>query len=758
MAAASEILCTEGACAAFDVLTTPLAVVDSALNIQWANLALGRLLGSDRDSLAGQGLTQAVAGAGGDLQPDEAGAIIHLPSSAGETWLRLTLAPQGDGALASLIDISIERRALMDLHETTLVRDQLMHDAEIGVWSYHPDDHTFVFQNAINLGYPETGEAVPADMLRQIQHPRDAGLDEEIRERITHLGGVATSEMRYLHAEGSWHHLKVHYRSGRKLPTGRREMLGISQNITPLANARDQAAAMASRLKLALTSAKAGVCEFDYRKNTFWGSPEFHALTGRPAPDRIEQTLDFYNPEDHPIVMELRRQAMAAGSAAPVDVRLARPGGGRWVRLSLEVEHDEAGHPVRGVGLMLDIDEQKRQELALEEARRIAEAATASKSSFLASVSHEIRTPMNGIVGVLNLLRRENLTEEGRSLLTEAVGCSEMLAQLINDVLDFSKIEAGKLELAPTVDAPCAIAEGVTNLLRPQATDKGLYLRLSVQPDMGYAEIDSVRLRQCLFNVIGNAVKFTEAGGVEVRLTAIGEGADRRLRCEIQDTGIGVPNSARPTLFGQFQQADTTTTRRFGGTGLGLAISRKLARMMGGELDYDSEPGVGSTFWLEVSAPAAAAPAPVEADDLSATPLTGLRVLVVDDNRINRIVAVKSLEALGAEADAVDGGLAAIEAVQQSAYDLVLMDVNMPGMDGLEATRHIRALPSAIAEIPIVALTADVMSHQHQAYMRAGMDGVVAKPFSPAQLLGAIATLAERSEEDTAAARSVVAR
>ena len=168
---------------------------------------------------------------------------------------------------------------------------------------------------------------------------------------------------------------------------------------------------------------------------------------------------------------------------------------------------------------------------------------------------------------------------------------------------------------------------------------------------------------------------------------------------------------------------------------------------MGGDLDYQSEAGVGSTFWLEVLAPVAAAPEAAEIDDLSSTPLEGLRVLVVDDNRINRIVAVKSLEALGAEAEAVDSGLASIEAVQQSAFDLVLMDVNMPEMDGLEATRRIRALPGAIAAIPIVALTADVMSHQHKAYMKAGMDGVVAKPFSPAQLISAVAALADRPDE-----------
>jgi signal transduction histidine kinase/CheY-like chemotaxis protein len=754
MAPAPGILQTDGAHAAFDALPTPVAVVDATLTIGWANTVLARLLGVDRERLTGMSLTQAVNEAGGALEEDDAGAVVHLQSQAGEIWLRLTIAPTGDGALATFADISAERRTLAEMNATNWVRDQLMFDAEVGVWNYDPGDDSFVFSHALNLGYPGSGSRVPADVLRQIQHPRDAAIDLEIRERIICSGGVAEAEMRYWHASGSWQHLNVHYRSGRMRPDGLYELLGISQNITPLANARDEASAVASRLKLALTSAKAGVCELDYRKGLFWGSPEFVQLTGRPTPERIDDTLALYNPEDHEVVRSLRREASADGSSTSVDVRLAHPEGERWVRLSLEVVYDEAGEPVRGVGLMLDVDEQKRQELALEEARRIAEAATAAKSTFLASVSHEIRTPMNGIVGVLNLLRHETLTEEGRSLLTEAVGCSEMLAQLINDVLDFSKIEAGKLELSPTIDAPQAIAEGVANLLRPQATDKGLYLRLVTQPEIGFAEIDSVRLRQCLFNVVGNAVKFTESGGVEVRLSTVGDGADRMLRCEIQDTGIGVPDSARATMFGQFQQADATTTRRFGGTGLGLAISRKLARMMGGELDYDSEPGVGSTFWLEVAAPVAAAPDAAEIEDLSAIPLEGLRVLVVDDNRINRIVAVKTLEALGAEAEAVDSGQAAIEAVGQSAFDLVLMDVNMPEMDGLEATRRIRALPSAVAAIPIIALTADVMSHQHKAYLKVGMDGVVPKPFSPTQLINAIAALAERSQDEMADARA----
>jgi len=388
--------------------------------------------------------------------------------------------------------------------------------------------------------------------------------------------------------------------------------------------------------------------------------------------------------------------------------------------------------------------------LALGEARRVAEAATAAKSSFLASVSHEIRTPMNGIVGVLNLLKRETLSSEGRGLLEEALGCSDMLSQLINDVLDFSKIEADKLELSPAPTDPAAVVEGVLNLLRPQTDEKQLYLRSRCETGMGYSDIDPVRLRQCLFNMVGNAVKFTQAGGVEVRLSYVAEGDERRLRCEVQDTGIGVPEQARATLFDRFQQADSGTTRRFGGTGLGLAISRSLARMMGGDLDFESQEGRGSTFWFEIAAPPAEAPARVGNHAFADAPLTGLRVLVVDDNRTNRIVGAKSLEALGAEAEAVDSGCAAIEAVRRDDFDLILMDINMPQMDGLEATRRIRALGGAAAAIPVIALTADVMGHHQDAYLAAGMNGMVPKPFSPAQLLGEIARLAEAGESEAA--------
>jgi CheY-like chemotaxis protein/nitrogen-specific signal transduction histidine kinase len=393
------------------------------------------------------------------------------------------------------------------------------------------------------------------------------------------------------------------------------------------------------------------------------------------------------------------------------------------------------------VGLVIDIDAQKQQELALTEARHLAESATASKSSFLASVSHEIRTPMNGIVGVLNLLKREPLSAEGADLLGEALACSDMLSQLIDDVLDFSKMEAGKLDVTPTPTDPAAVLASVVALLHPQADAKNLYLR-AVTEHMDWALIDPIRLRQCLFNVIGNAVKFTEAGGVEVRMCFLGAGQDRKLRVEVHDTGVGVPEHAKAALFDRFQQAHSGPDRKFGGTGLGLAISRSLAQMMGGEMSFTSTEGVGSVFWFEIAAPPAEAGKAAPEAAAGEAPLAGLRILIVDDNRTNRLVGLKSLEALGAEAETADSGETAIAAAARGGYDLILMDVNMPGMDGMEATRRIRELAAPQAETPIVALTADVMTHHQAAYHAAGMNGFVPKPFSPSQLLAEIVRLA----------------
>jgi signal transduction histidine kinase/CheY-like chemotaxis protein len=717
----------------------PVLQLDSKGRVCAINAALTGMVAGRAGELLGRSVPRGLRAVAADRRTNAAGEAFQLGGDS--RWFR----PAIGKAFAVLNDVTAEV-ALDELRGANLTSSKLMHEAEVGTWLYDPDRDLYFFSSELSLGHDQAVEGVPTATLQLIQHPADGPKDLRIRERLTTRGGAAESEMRYRDAKGSWRHLRVLYRSGRKTPSGRYLMYGISLNITEQARARDEATAGAHRLKLALDAARAGVFEYDYRKQEFWFSSEYRALVEPDVMSACEGVpLNMFHPEDRAAAMALLTSPQSA-HADPLDLRLRSADGCAWVRLYYEIDkYDAEGAPRHGVGLMLDVDAQKRLELALTDARQAAESATAAKSDFLASMSHEIRTPMNGVIGILHLLKRERLSVEAGRLLDEALGCSSMLGQIINDVLDFSKIEAGRLDLAPEPTDLADTLQSVVALVKPQLDAKGLWLKVEAE-GLGWATVDPVRLRQCLFNTLGNAAKFTEHGGVAVRMSLSGNGRGRRLRCEVQDTGIGIPDHAKSGLFDRFRQADTGTTRRFGGTGLGLAISRSLARMMGGDMGFDSALGQGSTFWFEIKAPAArAVGGPAGSEDLPA-PLAGLNLLVVDDNRVNRLVGVKSLEAMGAAAEAVESGEAALAAVASCRFHLVLMDINMPGMDGMEASRRIRASAGPGAAIPIIAMTADVMPHHQERYRAAGMNGFVPKPFSPMQLLTEVRRVADAGE------------
>jgi len=379
----------------------------------------------------------------------------------------------------------------------------------------------------------------------------------------------------------------------------------------------------------------------------------------------------------------------------------------------------------------------------LAEAKDVAEAASLAKSSFLANMSHEIRTPMNGIVGMAAILRREGVTPKQAERLDKIDASSRHLLSIINDILDLSKIEAGKLmlESAP-VEMP-RLLSNVTSILSERAREKGIELVVQADSLPDHLLGDPTRLQQCLINYIGNAVKFTDKGSVTLRAAVEDESLEAvTVRFEVRDTGVGLPAEVLPRLFAAFEQADSSTTRKYGGTGLGLAITRRLAELMGGSAGVESALGVGSTFWFTarlakgdpIAVPAAVA---VDAGQEIRTRYPGARILVVDDEPINREVAIILLDELGLRIDVAGDGEEAVELARGNAYAAILMDVQMPNIDGLEATRRIRGIRQRDA-IPIVAMTANAFAEDKARCLDAGMDDFLVKPFDPETLYGTL--------------------
>ena len=456
-----------------------------------------------------------------------------------------------------------------------------------------------------------------------------------------------------------------------------------------------------------------------------------HELLDDQQPE-LRNALDFYPPPGRAVLEAAVDNCIRTGT--PWDLQtefITAKGNRRWIRCLGHAEFRH-GKAVRLAGSLQDITQSKETEADLIAAKDMAEAATRAKSQFLTTMSHEIRTPMNGVLGLSKLLMGTNLTEHQQRLAQGICGSGETLLTVINDVLDFSRIEAGRLEIAKEPFDLASAIDTVVQLLKPLADKKALNFVVALPRATSTWFIgDGSRIRQVLLNIVGNAVKFTDAGQVSVTVSVEqAQGHLEKVTFAVRDTGPGIPLEMQKKLFLAFSQVDESAARRFGGSGLGLAISRQLVELMEGSIGLVSEVGKGTTFFIEL--PLERAPAPAATVRRSFVKPAWQRpphVLVVEDNDVNQIVAQQLLEKLGCVVQLAADGSQGVTKWQAGAFDLIFMDCQMPGMDGFAATRAIRAQEKG-DKVPIIALTANVFQEDRDKCTAAGMTGHIAKPVS----------------------------
>ncbi|HEX3365453.1 ATP-binding protein [Phenylobacterium sp.] len=532
-----------------------------------------------------------------------------------------------------------------------------------------------------------------------------------------------------------------------------------SHDVTNMVEALERTERSEERLRVAMETADIHVWELDYRRRelinigaaaSFYNEEPTYPQLARD----IWSTIDE---RDLPRVQEEWRRHQEEGAAYRPEYRVRRSDHREvWVQGAVRYLTDDQGKPLRMIGALQNITDRKAAELALVQAKEEAESATRAKSAFLATMSHEIRTPLNGVLGMAQAMAMGTLDAEQRQRLDVIRQSGESLLAILNDVLDLSKIEAGKLELERAEFDLEETVQGALSAFAATAQAKGLALTLNIQPAArGVYVGDSVRVRQILYNLISNGLKFTGKGEVKVTLSRRG----RRLRLQVADTGIGVAPEKLAGLFQKFEQADASTTRRYGGTGLGLSICRDLAALMGGEIHAESRLGEGATFTVELPLERTA-DSPERTSRVAGTrpvvmeEAVAIRVLAAEDNSMNQLVLRTLLAQIGIEPTIVGNGREAVEAWASEPWDMILMDVQMPDVDGPTATGMIRARERAagLARTPIVALTANAMAHQVAEYAEAGMDDFVAKPIEAARLFEAIAVALETRRKAVAEA------
>ena len=577
--------------------------------------------------------------------------------------------------------------------------------------------------------------------LAQLTHPDDPALalaEEKAGPDGPPLPGEDSLLLRLRCGDGSWRWLQGNPAAmlgddGRMLGS-----VSIMRDVTDQRRLEDQLRESEASYRQLAESAGDIIARVDLKGIIEFISPSVAALGYRPEQMIGRSTNDFVHPDEQTgAVLAAIRAGRPPPSGRDNEFRLRRADGGWvWMEGRPAAICDAVGEPVAMVTVLRDITEQRRLEDELRRKEAEAQGAAIAKSEFLATMSHEIRTPLTAVVGFAGLLgKMQGLPDKALTYVDRIARSGEALTSIVNNVLDFSKIEAGQVELRPEPLELRAFVDDVLGVLQDSAEAKGL--RLSgevVGPHPSAVLADAQRLRQVVLNLLTNAIKFTHQGEVslEVRWR---QGA---LLVSVRDTGIGIAPEAATRLFQRFSQVDSSNARRFGGAGLGLAISRGLVELMGGEIAVESVEGRGSQFWFRVPAKSAGASRRA-AEPEAAKPPAGARVLVVDDARANRELIMALLGPFDLQLTEAVDGLEALEAARQTTFDLVLMDLQMPGLDGIAATRAIRGGSDLNRDTPILAVSASVQPADVDACRQAGMDDHIAKPINARELVGKVA-------------------